>query len=99
MTRTVFCLKYQKDLPGLDRPPIPGPKGQNIFEHVSQQAWQDWMAHQTTLLNEKHLNMMDPAARTYLSEQREKFFNGEDYDKAEMRTPSAPAQDDASTDK
>ena len=35
MTRTVMCRKYQEELPGLERPPYPGAKGQDIFDHVS----------------------------------------------------------------
>ena len=77
MARTVLCRKYQKELPGLDQPPFPGPKGEEIFNTISKQAWDDWMAHQTTLINEMRLNMMDMTARTYLSEQRDKFFAGE----------------------
>lgn len=87
MTRTVFCRKYQKELPGLDMPPFPGPKGEEVFNSVSRQAWNDWMAHQTTLINEMRLNMMDLTARTYLSEQREKFFAGEEVDQAEGYVP------------
>ena len=34
--RTVFCTKFQKDLPGLDAPPWPGELGQRIFEQVSR---------------------------------------------------------------
>lgn len=83
MTRTVFCRKYQQDLEGLERPPYPGPKGQELFENVSKQAWQEWLKHQTMLINEKQLNMMDATARAYLSEQLEKFLSGQDYDRAE----------------
>jgi Fe-S cluster biosynthesis and repair protein YggX len=83
MTRTVFCRKYQKDMEGLDRPPYPGPKGQELFENVSKQAWQEWLKHQTMLINEKQLNMMDATARAYLGEQLDKFLSGDDYDKAE----------------
>ena len=39
MSRTVQCRKYQKELPGLAVPPYPGPKGQEVYETVSQQAW------------------------------------------------------------
>ena len=39
MSRTVFCKKYQKEMEGLDAPPYPGPKGEEIFESVSKQAW------------------------------------------------------------
>lgn len=90
MSRTVFCRKYQQTLEGLDKPPFPGPKGQDIFEHVSRQAWQDWMSHQTMLINEKKLNMMDMTARTYLTEQREKFLAGEQFDQAEGFVPPSP---------
>lgn len=83
MTRTVLCKKYQREMEGMDAPPYPGPKGQEIFEHVSKQAWQEWQAQQTMIINERHLNMMDAAARKYLNEQMEKFFSGQAYEKAE----------------
>jgi len=87
MPRTVFCRKYQQTLEGLDFPPMPGPTGQDLFEHISKQAWQAWLAHQTTLINEKHLNMMDLTARTYLKEQMQKFFSGEEVDQADGVVP------------
>lgn len=83
MSRTVLCRKYQQIMEGLDAPPYPGAKGQKIFEAVSKQAWKEWLAHQTMLINEKHLNMMDLTARAYLNEQMDKFFDGTDYDAAE----------------
>lgn len=87
MSRTVFCQRYKKDLPGLDAPPFPGPRGQEIFEHVSAQAWQEWQQQQTMLINEKHLNMMDKDARKYLNQQRDKFLAGEAVDSAEGYIP------------
>ena len=89
MTRTVFCKRHQQALPGLAAPPFPGPKGQEIFETISQAAWDDWQAHQTMLINEKHLNMMDKEARRYLNDQRDKFLAGEASDKAEGYIPPA----------
>ena len=87
MSRTVLCQKYQQQLPGLDQAPIPGPAGEDIFNHVSRRAWDEWTAHQTRLINEKHLNLMDLQARKYLTEQRRKFLNNEDYDKADGYVP------------
>ena len=87
MSRTVFCRKYQADLDGLDAPPFPGPKGQDIYETVSKQAWEEWQGHQTMLINEKGLNMMDPQARKYLQQEMEKFLSGEDFDRAEGYVP------------
>ena len=87
MARMVNCKKYGKEMPGLTVPPYPGPKGQEIYATVSQHAWQEWQAQQTMLINEKQLNMMDPDARKYLTEQMENFFNNDDYHVAEGYIP------------
>lgn len=87
MSRTVFCRKYKEELEGLDLPPMPGTKGQDIFENISKKAWGEWMSHQTMLINEKRLNLMDLTDRAYLDEQREKFFSGEEVDEAEGYVP------------
>jgi Fe-S cluster biosynthesis and repair protein YggX len=83
MTRTVHCRKYAEDLPGLQAPPLPGPKGEELFQTVSQKAWSEWQTLQTMLINEKHLDMRDPQARKYLAAQREKFLDNEPVDRAE----------------
>ncbi|WP_438957869.1 oxidative damage protection protein [Porticoccus sp.] len=89
MARMVHCKKLNRELEGLDAPPFPGPKGQEMYEHVSKQAWLEWLEHQTRLINEKHLNMMDMTARTYLNEQRDRFLSGQDIDQAEGYVPPA----------
>lgn len=87
MSRTVFCRKYQEELEGLDRAPYPGPKGQDIYENISKKAWQAWTDHQTMIINEKHLSLMDPSTREFLQSEMEKFMNNEDYEKAEGYVP------------
>ena len=77
MSRMVFCKKYQKEMEGLDKPPYPGTKGQEIFETISKQAWQDWQAQQTMLINEYRLTPFEPQARKFLEQQMEQFFFGE----------------------
>ena len=77
MTRLVKCVKLGIEAEGLDSPPFPGPKGQEIFEKVSKQAWKDWLAKQTMLINEGKLASFDAKAREYLTEDRTKFlFDG-----------------------
>lgn len=83
MTRTVHCQRLKQELPGLDAPPFPGAKGQEVFENVSAKAWQDWQNMQTMLINEKQLNMMDKESRKYLNSQRDLFLAGEKTDRAE----------------
>ncbi|MBT4161948.1 MAG: oxidative damage protection protein [Gammaproteobacteria bacterium] len=87
MTRTVHCRRLKQDLPGLESPPFPGPKGQEVYETTSAQAWEEWQSIQTMLINEKHLNMMDKDARKYLNEQRDKYLVGEEIDHAEGYVP------------
>ena len=82
-----MCTRYKKELPGLAQPPFPNAKGQTLYETISQQAWDEWQAHQTRIINEKQLSMVDPAARTYLNEQQQKFFAGEAVDQAEGYIP------------
>jgi len=83
MTRLVFCKRLKKELPGLENPPFPGPRGQEIYENISQQAWATWTEQQTMLINEHGLNMMDKAARAYLNEQMDKYLAGEELTKAD----------------
>ena len=60
MTRTIHCAKLGTDAEGLDFAPWPGPLGQRIYAEISKPAWQQWLAHQTTLINEYRLNPLDP---------------------------------------
>ncbi|MGB9429563.1 MAG: oxidative damage protection protein [Gammaproteobacteria bacterium] len=76
MTRTVKCVLLGEELEGLERPPYPGELGQRIFEQVSKQAWQQWLHHQTMLINEYRLSAIDPKARKFLEKEIEKFFFG-----------------------
>jgi Fe-S cluster biosynthesis and repair protein YggX len=74
MARMVNCVKLGASAEGLDNPPFPGPKGQQIFEHVSKQAWQEWLKTQTMLINEYRLQSFDPKAKKFLEEERNKFL-------------------------
>jgi Fe-S cluster biosynthesis and repair protein YggX len=67
---------------------LPGAAGEQIYKEVSEQAWNEWQALQTMLINEKHLSLIDPNARKYLSEQRTRYFNNEAVDNAEGYVPS-----------
>ena len=87
MARNVLCRRYKRELEGLDRPPLPGAKGQEIFDSVSKKAWSEWLGHQTMLINEKHLSLLDPDSRKYLMGEMEKFLSGEEFDRAEGYIP------------
>jgi Fe-S cluster biosynthesis and repair protein YggX len=72
----VHCVKLGRELPGLEKPPFPGPLGQRIYENISQQAYDMWPAQSTLIINHYGLNLADPEARKILREQMEEFFFG-----------------------
>ncbi len=77
MSRMVQCSRLKKEAEGLERAPYFGELGQRILDNVSKQAWQEWLKHQTMLINEYRLTPVDPKARKFLEQEMEKFFFGE----------------------
>ena len=76
MPRTIYCSYLKREAEGLDRIPYPGELGRRIYEQISKPAWQQWVGHQTMLLNEYRLSPIDPKARKFLVEEMEKFLFG-----------------------
>ncbi len=79
--RTVFCVKLQKDLPGLNEVPFDGhPLGKRIYDNVSQEAWKGWVEHMKMIMNEYRLNLGNPDAQEFLLKQMEEYFFGKGSD-------------------
>ena len=76
MARTVPCVLLKKEGDGLDCAPYPGELGKRIYLNVCKEAWQQWLKHQTMLVNENRLNLADARARQYLARQMENYFFG-----------------------
>ena len=74
MSRTVNCVLLKKEDEGLDYAPYPGELGQRIYDNVCKEAWQQWLGHQTMLINEYRLTPIEPEARKLLETEMEKFF-------------------------
>jgi Fe-S cluster biosynthesis and repair protein YggX len=87
MSRTVHCQYLDREGERLPRQPLPGELGKRIYDNISKEAWQKWLAHQTMLINEKRLSPIDPEHRKYLEEQAEAFLFGGNYDRAEGYVP------------
>lgn len=77
MSRTVHCIKLDREEEALDRQPYPGELGKRIFESVSKAGWQQWLKHQTMLINEYRLTPIEPKDRAFLVAEMEKYFFGE----------------------
>jgi Fe-S cluster biosynthesis and repair protein YggX len=81
MPRTVFCAKLKREGEGLAYLPYPGELGKRIYAEISQEAWAQWLAHQTMLINEHRISPLDPKARKFLEGEMEKFLFGEGSEK------------------
>jgi Fe-S cluster biosynthesis and repair protein YggX len=87
MSRKVYCVALDKEAEGLAFPPYPGELGKRIYENISQEAWQKWLAHQTILINEHRLSPINPEHRKYLEAEMEKYLFGEGSEKPEGYVP------------
>src|SRR4026208_1435794 len=76
-TRTVFCQKLQRDLPGMDTPPWPGELGQRIFENISAEGWKLWAERMKGILNEERLMPWQKEAQALVAKHMEDVFFGE----------------------
>lgn len=76
MANEVECVKLGRTAEALAKAPYPGDLGQRILENVSRQAWQEWLAHQTMLINEYRLTPINPKHRKFLEDEMEKYFFG-----------------------
>src|ERR1700676_1679631 len=75
--RMVHLVKFDKDMPGLERVPWKGELGKRVYESVSQEAWKMWIEHSKMVMNEYRLNPLDPNSQKIMEEQMEQFFFGE----------------------
>jgi Fe-S cluster biosynthesis and repair protein YggX len=74
--RMVFCVKFQRQMPGLDQPPWPGALGQRIYENVSVEAWRAWEDRMRMILNEYRLMPWQKEAQDLVAQLMEEFFFG-----------------------
>ncbi len=74
--RTVYCVKLQREMPGLDEPPWPGELGQRIYENVSAEAWRMWEGRMRMILNEYRLMPWQKEAQDLMAQLMEEFFFG-----------------------
>jgi Fe-S cluster biosynthesis and repair protein YggX len=77
VTHIVHCVKFQRDLPGLDEVPFDNELGQRIYDNVSRDAWNLWKEHLKMIMNEYRLNLATREAQEIVIKQMEDYFFGE----------------------
>jgi len=83
----IYCQKLKKEALPLDFQPYPGELGEKILSSISKEGWAMWLGHQTMLINEYRLNMLDIKARDFLKKEMENFFFGDGGQKPEGYVP------------
>jgi Fe-S cluster biosynthesis and repair protein YggX len=76
MARMVQCIKLGREAEGMNFAPWPGELGKRVYAQVSKEAWAQWLAHQTMLINENRLSPLDPGTRKFIEMEMEKYFFG-----------------------
>ncbi len=72
----IRCHRCREDAAPLSRPPFKNDLGQRILESICATCWQEWLQHQTLLINHYGLDPRDKKSREFLYEQIEQVLLG-----------------------
>ena len=70
----VTCQRCGQTRAGFEKPPFPGAVGAKILDGTCTACWGDWLKQQTMLINHYGLNVMDPQARKFLTQNMDAFL-------------------------
>jgi len=71
---TIHCRRCDADVPALAKPPFRTELGARITAEICASCWQEWLQHQTRLINHYGLDPRDPKSRAFLYEQIEQVL-------------------------
>ena len=74
MSTTVRCRRCGEEKPALERAPLPGATGQEVFSSICQSCWQEWAQAEVMVINELQLNFLDPGAPKILEDHMREFL-------------------------
>lgn len=74
----IQCTRCRKEGPPLPYAPFRSELGERIQAQICQECWAEWLKQQTMLINHYGLNVRDPEAKKFLTEQTERFLFGGD---------------------
>ncbi|MBM4157265.1 MAG: oxidative damage protection protein [Ignavibacteria bacterium] len=74
--RIVHCVKLNKDLPGLDKPPIPGDLGQKIYDNISKEAFKMFLEYFKMIINEYRIDLNSQESDKIFEQHIKDYFFG-----------------------
>lgn len=76
-SETIDCQRCGKDAPRLAKPPFRTELGERIQNAICSECWQEWLQHQTLLINHYGLDPRDPKSKEFLYGQIEQVLLGD----------------------
>jgi Fe-S cluster biosynthesis and repair protein YggX len=70
----VTCTRCGTTRAGFEKPPFPGAIGARVIAETCTVCWADWLKQQTMLINHYGLNVMDPQARKFLTQNMSAYL-------------------------
>jgi len=76
--RIVHCRLLKKELPGLDRPPYRNELGQQLYNEVSKEAWQQWLKDSVKFINTYRVDLASTDGQKFMLKQCAIYFKYEE---------------------
>ena len=67
--RLVHCIKLDRELPGLAKPPFPNEMGQLVFEKVSKEGWDLWLQESVRYINTYRVDLSSREGAEFMLKQ------------------------------
>lgn len=74
---TIQCRRCGEDGSALQKPPFRNDLGERISSEICTSCWQEWLQHQTLLINHYGLDPRDSKAKEFLYGQIEQVLLGD----------------------
>ncbi|MEZ9708734.1 Fe(2+)-trafficking protein [Vibrio breoganii] len=74
---TIICKKFNKECSQMEKVPAYGEMGILAQENLSKEAWDTWCKLQVIMINELHLNLIEPSHYDLLLDKFKTFLEGD----------------------
>lgn len=71
---TVTCVRCRETREGIPYRPFQNDLGRRLVEEICNVCWGDWLKLQQQLINHYGLNVRDPGAKTFLTDELSKHL-------------------------
>ncbi len=95
--RLVDCQKLGKQLPGMAKPPFPNALGEQLFENISKEAWDLWLAESAKYINTYRVDLSSREGQEFMVKQL-KIWAGFEEGELAATAWTAPTADGASAE-